>query len=182
MLGPLYILLFRLAGWKLNGSIPTDIKKCIIAVAPHTSNWDFLIGVAARSALKIQKAQFLGKSQLFKPPFGWFFRALGGHPVERTTSQEMVEQVIRIFNSHDEFILAMAPEGTRRKVEKLRTGFYYIAKGAHVPIILMGFDFRKKEVVIGPILHPTDSVDMDMEKILSFYRTISGRNRELGLS
>ncbi|SRR5258708_10005418 len=161
--------------------MPADVKKFIVAVAPHTSNWDFVVGIAARSILRIQKAQFLGKSQLFKPPFGWFFRALGGHPVERTTSQDMVEQVVKIFNNHEEFILAMAPEGTRKKVEKLRTGFYYIAKGAHVPIVPVGFDFQKKEVIVSQPLWPTINMEDDMEKILSFYRTIRGRNPELGL-
>src|SRR6476620_5430501 len=115
MFRPLYVFIFRILGWRVVGSMP-HIKKYIIAVAPHTSNWDFIVGVAARSILRIHKAQFLGKSQLFKPPFGWFFRAIGGHPVERTTSQDMVVQVVRIFNRHDEFILAMAPEGTRKKV------------------------------------------------------------------
>lgn len=181
MLRPLYILFFKIFGWKLNGSMPADLKKFVIAVAPHTSNWDFVVGVAARSILRIQKAQFLGKSQLFKPPFGWFFRMLGGHPVERTTSQDMVDQVVKIFDRHDEFILAMAPEGTRKKVEKLRTGFYYIAKGAHVPIVPVGFDYKKKEVVVGQPLYPSDSFDGDTEKILSFYRKIRGRNPELGL-
>ena len=109
MLRPIYFLLFRLFGWKIRGRLPADIKKYIIAVAPHTSNWDFPVGLAARSVLRIQNAQFLGKSQLFRPPFGWFFRALGGHPVERTTSQDMVEQVVKIFDRHDKFILAMAP-------------------------------------------------------------------------
>ena len=181
MFRPFYVLIFKILGWKTTGSMPTDIKKFVVAVAPHTSNWDFLVGVAARSILGIQKAQFLGKSQLFKPPFGWFFRILGGHPVERSSSQDMVDQVVKIFNRHDKFILAMAPEGTRKKVEKLRTGFYYIAKGAHIPIIPVGFDFRLKEVVVSQPLYPSDDMDSDMEKILSFYRTITGRNPELGL-
>src|SRR5436190_20752458 len=178
---PLVLLLFKLFGWKVKGAMPVDIKKFMIAVAPHTSNWDFIVGIAARSILRIHKAQFLGKSQLVKPPFGWFFRALGGHPVERTTSQDMVEQVVRIFNRHNEFILAMAPEGTRKKVQKLRTGFYYIAKGAQVPIIPVGFDFAKREVVVAPTLYPTGDFDTDMERIMSFYRTIRGRNPEFGL-
>jgi 1-acyl-sn-glycerol-3-phosphate acyltransferase len=179
---PLYLLLFKTFGWKVKGSMPPDIKKFIIAVAPHTSNWDFIVGLAARSILRIHKAQFLGKSQLFKPPFGWFFRALGGHPVQRTTSEDMVEQVVRIFNDHDQFILAMAPEGTRKKVQKLRTGFYYIAKGARVPIIPVGFDFAKRAVIVGPTLFPSDHFEADMQKILSFYRTVRGRNPEYGLS
>ena len=182
MFRPIYILIFKILGWKTSGSMPVDIKKFVVAVAPHTSNWDFLVGVAARSILRIQKAQFLGKSQLFRPPFGWFFRMLGGHPVERTSSQDMVDQVVKIFNKHERFILAMAPEGTRKKVEKLRTGFYYIAKGAHIPIIPVGFDFRLKTVIVSQPLYPTDNMDSDLEKILSFYRTITGRNPELGLS
>ena len=182
MFRPVYLMIFKILGWKVTGSIPSDLKKCIIAVAPHTSSWDFPLGIAARSILRIQKAQFLGKSQLFKPPFGWFFRMLGGHPVERTTSHDMVDQVVKIFDKHDEFIVAMAPEGTRKKVEKLRTGFYFIAKGARVPIVPVGFDFKKKEVVVSAPIYPGDNFEDDMERILSFYRTITGRNAELGLS
>ena len=180
MLRPLYVLLFKMFGWKVVGNMPRE-KKYIIAVGPHTSNWDFPVGVAARSILRIQKAQFLGKSQLFKPPFGWFFRALGGHPVERTTSHDMVDQVVKIFNRHDEFVLALAPEGTRKKVDKVRTGFYYIAKGAQVPIVPVGFDFQKKLIVVSEPQYSTNDADADMEKILSFYRTIKGRNPDLGI-
>ncbi len=180
MLNTLYVFLFRFFGWRTAGQIP-DFKKYIIAVGPHTSNWDFLVGVGARAVLKIQKAQFLGKSQLFKPPFGWFFRKLGGHPVDRSSKQDMVEQVVNIFNKHDEFILAMAPEGTRKKVQKLKTGFYYIAKGAHVPIVPVGFDFLKKEVIVGPTLYPSDDFEGDMQRILTFYRTIHARNPSLAV-
>lgn len=158
-----------------------DHPKFVIAVAPHTSNWDFLVGVAARSILRIRNAQFLGKSQLFRPPFGWFFGMLGGHPVDRASSHDMVEQVVKIFARHDRFILAMAPEGTRKKVSKLRSGFYYIAKGASVPIVPVGFDFASKQVVIAPSFYPTQNMESDMEILLSFYRSIKGKNPELGL-
>jgi 1-acyl-sn-glycerol-3-phosphate acyltransferase len=94
----------------------------------------------------------------------------------------MVDQVAKLFNSHDEFILAMAPEGTRKKVEKFRTGFYYIAKKANVPIIPVGFDFAKKEVVLGQPLYTTDSIDADLEVLYAFYRGVTGRNPELGIS
>lgn len=180
MLRPLYLLIFKILGWKIRGALP-PVRKYVIAVAPHTSNWDFLVGVAARSILRIQKAQFLGKSELFRPPLGWLFRWLGGHPVKRTTKEDMVEQVVQIFNRHDDFILAMAPEGTRKKVEKLRTGFYYIAKGAGVPIQMVGFDFGNREVVVGPLLYPS-SWDADLQTIMAFYRTIKGKNPELGIS
>ncbi|CAN5121747.1 lysophospholipid acyltransferase family protein [soil metagenome] len=182
MFRPFYLLVFKILGWKVTGQMPANEKKFIIAVAPHTSNWDFLIGVAARSILKIYDAQFLGKSQLFKPPFGWFFRMVGGHPVERGTSHDMVDQVVSIFKRYDKFILAMAPEGTRKKVEKLRTGFYYIAKGAGVPIVPVGFDFKRKQVIVAEPMYPTDDFEGDLEKITAFYRTITGRNPELGFS
>lgn len=160
--------------------MPTQYKKYVIAVAPHTSGWDFVIGIMARSALHLQKARFLGKSQLFKPPFGWFFRMLGGTPVDRASSHDVVDQVVSIFNSHDEFILALAPEGTRKKVKKLRTGFYYIAKGAGIPIVPAGFDFEKKQVIVGQPLIPSFDFEGDMATLLTFYRSIKGKIPELG--
>lgn len=181
MLRPFYLLLFKILGWRIVGSMPTNVPKFIIAVAPHTSNWDFPIGLAARSILRIQKAKFLGKSQLFGPATGWFFRALGGQPVDRSSSHDVVDQVVSMFKAHDEFVLALAPEGTRKKVGKLRTGFYYIAKGAQVPIVPVGFDFAKKEIIIGPPMNTTDNFDVDMEKLMAFYRPIRGKNPELGL-
>ena len=157
------------------------MKKYVIAIGPHTSNLDFLLGVAVRSILRMQNAKFLGKSQLFKPPFGWFFRAIGGYPVERSKSTDMVEQAASIIKSHEHFKLAVAPEGTRKKVERLRTGFYYIARASGIPIIPVGFDYGKREVVIGSPIYPTD-VEVDMRAIVKFFSGIQGRNPELGIS
>ena len=182
MLRPIYILIFKLIGWTTEGSFPKDLKKYIVAVAPHTSGWDFVIGIMARSILHLQKAKFLGKSQLFKPPFGWFFRAVGGYPVDRTTSHDLVHQVVSIFDSHDRFVLALAPEGTRKKVDRLKTGFYYIAKQARVPIIPCGFDFEKKTVIVGEPFYPTENIEHDMKAIIQFYGRIVGKNRELGIT
>jgi 1-acyl-sn-glycerol-3-phosphate acyltransferase len=176
-----YNLMFTWLGWKITGQFPPGIKKYIVAIAPHTSNWDFVVGIAARSLLRMKNTKFLGKSQLFRPPFGWLFRQLGGYPVERTTSHDMVNNVANIFNSHDQFILAIAPEGTRKKVEKLRTGFYFIAKVAHIPIIPVGFDYKKKEVVLGPPLYPGENVEADFDTLIQFYRGITGKNPELGI-
>ncbi|NJN42131.1 MAG: acyltransferase [Flammeovirgaceae bacterium] len=181
MLRPLYFLLLKIMGWKIIGQFPPELKKYVVAVAPHTSNWDFPVGVMARSVLRMQKAKFLGKSQLFKPPFGWIFRALGGYPVDRSKSQDIVSQVVEYFNNNDRFILAVAPEGTRKKVNALKTGFYYIAKGAGVPIIPTGFDFEKKEIKIGQPFYPTENIDHDLEVLLAFYRKIKGKNPELGI-
>ena len=182
MLRPLYLFLFKIFGWKVRGQFPVGLKKFIIAVAPHTSNWDFLVGLAARSILRIQNARFLGKSSLFKPPFGWFFRAIGGYPVDRSKHSDMVQHVADIFAGYDQFILALAPEGTRKKVEKLRTGFYYIAKKANVPIIPVGFDYVKKEVIIGKPYYPSEDIEHDIELLMSFYRDIKGRNPAYGIS
>lgn len=171
--------LFYRLGWSIQGNMP-NLKKYVVAIAPHTSSWDFVIGVMARSTLNL-KARYLGKSQLFNPPFGWFFRMLGGTPVDRSGSHDLVEQVVKIFKQRDEFVLGLAPEGTRKKVEKLRTGFYYIAKGAGVPIVPVGFDFAKKQVIIGRPLQPTDNFEADMATLMTFYRSITGKVPELGL-
>jgi 1-acyl-sn-glycerol-3-phosphate acyltransferase len=182
MMKPLYMFLLWLFGWKVKGHFPNTMKKYIIAVAPHTSNWDFLVGVAARSILNLHGARFLGKSQLFKPPFGWFFRWIGGYPVDRSKSHDMVEQVASIFNSHERFVLAIAPEGTRKKVNKLKTGFYYIAKKTGVPIIPTGFDYKFKQIVIGTPLFTSNDFDLDMQKLIDFYQNITGKNPELGIA
>ena len=172
--------IFKALGWQVSGSLP-PLKKYVIAIAPHTSGWDFVVGLLARSVLKIERARYLGKSQLFRPPFGWFFRWLGGTPVDRTSPHEVVDQVANIFNQHDEFVLALAPEGTRKKVERLRTGFYYIAKKANVAIVPVGFDFQKKQIIIGTPLIPSDNFDSDIEVLLSFYKPIKGKIPEMGL-
>lgn len=176
----LWILYFKITGWKINGALP-PIRKYICLVAPHTSNWDFIIGVAARSILRIRHAKYLGKSQLFRKPFGWFFRMIGGIPVYRDQSHDMVEQVAAIVMNSDDFILAIAPEGTRRKVNKLKTGFWYISKAANIPAVPVGFDYKKKEVVIGAPLYATD-LEKDMHTLMEFYKGITGKNPELGIS
>jgi len=174
-----WILYYKITGWKIHGSLP-PIDKYICAVAPHTSNWDVVVGMGARSILRIHGAKFLGKSQLFRKPFGWFFRMIGGIPVHRDERHDMVEQVSSIIKSTDKFILAIAPEGTRKKVTKLRTGFWYISKAAGIPIVPVGFDYKKKEVVIGPSLYATD-LNKDITTLWEFYRNITGKNPELGI-
>ncbi len=181
MLRRLYLLLFKISGWKVVGSFPVGLRKYIIAVAPHTSNWDFVIGVMARSILHLRKAKFLGKSQLFRAPYGWFFRWLGGYPVERSSHHDMVQQVVNIFDKHEDFVLAIAPEGTRKKVQKMKTGFYFIALKASVPIIPVGFDFHLKQVVIGEPFYPTGDLENDLKVLLAFYSSIKGKNPELGI-
>ncbi len=118
---------------------------------------------------------FVGKASLFRPPFGWYFRWMGGHPVDRSKSNNFVEAVAQIFDEQEEFRLALAPEGTRKKVEKLKTGFYYIAKTASVPIVLVAFDHARKEVKFSAPIHPTDDMEYDFLAIHSFFRGVKGR-------
>jgi 1-acyl-sn-glycerol-3-phosphate acyltransferase len=181
MFRAVYLLSFRVFGWKIIGDFPAGLKKYIVAVAPHTSNWDFLIGVAVRSILRMQNAKFLGKSSLFKPPLGWIFRSLGGYPVDRSKKNDSVQQAAEIFDAHERFILAIAPEGTRKKVDKLKTGFYFIARQAKVPIIPCGFDYKIKRVIIGDPFYPSLSIEQDINTLTSFFRNITGKNPELGI-
>jgi 1-acyl-sn-glycerol-3-phosphate acyltransferase len=173
--------LFRISGWKVLGELP-DLNKYVVIVAPHTSSWDFIIGVLARSHMKMNSARFLGKKELFDGPFGWFFRTLGGYGVDRKSAHQVVDQVVEAFKSHEHFILALAPEGTRKKVDKLRTGFYYMALGAGVPIQPIGMDFQSKSIIIGNLLNPSGNLEADMKIILSFFNGIKGKNPDQGIS
>jgi 1-acyl-sn-glycerol-3-phosphate acyltransferase len=181
MIGWLFSLWFKLKGWKIKGAFPHEVPKMVIAVAPHTSAWDVVVGLSARHLIPIRQAYFLGKKELFDGPFGWFFRAIGGTPVDRFSSQGMVQQVAEKFKQHEYFRLAMSPEGTRKKVDRLRTGFYHIAKEANVPILLSGFDFKRREIVLGGLLYPSGDEAADFKKIISFFAAFEGKNPESGL-
>ena len=181
MLRLLWKLYWKVAGWKVTGHFPYQHKKMVIIVAPHTSSADVIVGFAARNELKIDKAKFLAKKELFDGPFGFLFRWLGGTPVDRTSSQGMVEQAAGLFDSNDEFILAMAPEGTRKRVDKLRTGFYHIAKAAGVPILPIGLDFKNKNLVVGEAFYTTNDETADFDRIIQFFSKIEGAKPEYDL-
>jgi 1-acyl-sn-glycerol-3-phosphate acyltransferase len=157
-------------GWEIIGEF-TDIKKVVIIVAPHTSNWDFVLGLMIKkiSGLSIN---YLGKESLFKGPWGSFFRWVGGRPVKRDGKGNQVDQVIKLFSQEDEFRLALSPEGTRASVDKWRTGFYYIALGADVPLVMVAFDFDKKQVIIDKPMKLSGNFDSDFENISNFYSGI----------
>ena len=181
MMRQLYTFIFKSLGWSFKGSFEPKPPKYIIIVAPHTSNWDFPLGIMVRSIAKIGSTKFLGKSQLFIFPHGFIFRALGGYPVERTKDNNLVDAVVEIFNSKDEFSISLAPEGTRSKVKRFKTGFYHIAKKANVPIYLVGFDFKIKKIVIEKPFYPTDDILKDFKYIIQFFSSIKGRHTELGV-
>jgi len=149
-------------------------KKYIILVAPHTSNWDFMIGLCVRSILRFD-AKFLGKKELFRFPFGALFRWLGGLPVDRSKNANMVDAVAELFNQHEELIIAMAPEGTRKYVPKWKTGFYFIALKANVPLLLASFDYPSKTVFASKAFYPTGNFKEDMKIIFDFYGDKQGK-------
>ena len=173
-------LYFKLTGWKLREPFPPSLPQAVLAVGPHTSWQDFIIGVATRSLMRIGPIYFLGKKELFDGPFGWMFRALDGKPVDRFSNKGMVEQVAELFSKDPNFKIALAPEGTRKKVDKLRSGFYHIAEKAGVPIVLVGFDFKTKQVCFSEPLYPSNE-EQDMKTILGFFAGITGKYPEKGL-
>ncbi len=157
-------LLMLLTGWRFEGMLP-NLPKFVLIVAPHTSNWDFPLGIMAMFGLGI-RGTFLGKDTLFKAPFGFYFRWLGGVPVDRSSSNNVVDQTIAYFRTRDRIILALSPEGTRKKLPQWRTGFYWVAVGAGVPIVPVAFDYPRKRVV----LHPPQRMSGDIEKDLAHLR------------
>lgn len=177
----LWRLYLRVLGWSCKGAFPYHLKKAVVIVGPHTSAWDFVIGLAFRSVLRLQFVKYLGKDSLFKGPFGFFFRRLGGFPVDRSNKHNMVEQVVNLFQQHDRFVLALSPEGTRKKVDRLRTGFYHIAKNAGVPIVMVGMDFHSKELIIADPFMPGNEAS-DFTRIYQFYAPIQGKIPEQGMA
>ncbi len=164
----------RAFGWQLTGSIP-DLPKFVIIVAPHTSNWDFPVGLAAKWAVGL-RVTWLGKDTLFKPPLGWFMRAVGGQPVRRDTANALVETSARTFAERTELVLVLAPEGTRHKVTSWRSGFWHIARCAKVPVVCAAIDWGRREVRFGPTLHVRQDVEPqdDIARIKAHYDDVQG--------
>jgi 1-acyl-sn-glycerol-3-phosphate acyltransferase len=160
----IFKVVFWALGWKVIGDVPRNVKKYIIIAAPHTSNWDFIIGVTVRSIMGFD-SKFLGKKSLFRKPFGGLFRWLGGYPVDRSQRRNLVDQVVEIFNNHEEFVIAIAPEGTRKNVGEWKTGFYHIAHGAKVPIVRSKIDMKRRNVEFFDPFWTTGNIEVDLPKI-----------------
>ena len=164
----IFKLLWKLVGWEIIGDVPRHEKKYVIIVAPHTSSLDFFIGVIVRGVLGFN-SKYLGKKSLFKAPYGWFFRMMGGYPVERSKSTNLVDQVVEIYNTHEEFVIALAPEGTRKNVSDWKTGFYFIAVKAKIPIVRCVFDRKGKQVKFYESFWTTGDINVDMPKLKEVY-------------
>jgi len=150
-----------------------DHPRYVAIIAPHTSNWDFVVGLAARYALRLD-ASWLGKDTLFRPPFGWIMRRWGGIAVDRTASHDVVSQTVAEFSSRPRVFLVITPEGTRKQVGRWRTGFWHIAKGAGVPILPIVFSWRDRVIRIGAPFVPGADVASDIERIQLFFAGESG--------
>jgi 1-acyl-sn-glycerol-3-phosphate acyltransferase len=170
--------LVRLAGWSIDPEIP-DLPKFVVIAAPHSSNWDFILGIGLVFALRLD-IHFIGKAELFRGPLGPIMRWLGGLPVDRSQPQGVVEQTIALFGAHDQLIVALAPEGTRKPVTKWKSGFYRIALGAGVPIVPGYWDNRRRVVGMGPPFHPTGDAEADIAQLRAFYASMPRRDQVIG--
>lgn len=168
-------LMLKIMGWRVVDDRPKDLGSAIYLVVPHTSNVDFFIGLFVRSALGI-KANYLAKKSLFDSPVGWWFKALGGYPVDRSKSTNITDQVVDYFNTLPYFAIAITPEGTRAKVEKWKTGFWHIADQAKVPLVLTSFDYPTKRVVLSAPYHTGADKQKDIETLMAYFAQFTGRN------
>ncbi|MCZ6595907.1 MAG: 1-acyl-sn-glycerol-3-phosphate acyltransferase [Bacteroidetes bacterium] len=167
----------KLLGWKIVGGFNSEIKKAVIIVVPHTSWHDFYIGVLTRRITRTS-INWIGKKEMFAWPIGWYFRYIGGAPIDRTPGQNKVEAITDTFKHKEEFRLSLAPEGTRKKVDTWKTGYYYIALAADVPIIPVSFDYRTKTVKINESFFPTGNIEADTVILRSYYDGVVGKNPE----
>ncbi len=175
MITKLFAWWFRLKGWKVGETIPPDVRKAVVVAAPHTSNWDFVFALATFRILKL-KVNYLAKKELFKFPLKYLLQGTGGIPVVRSRSQNLVDSMIKMFRENDNLYLLAAAEGTRKKVTKWKSGFYHVALGAGVPVMLGYLDYRNKVAGFGPVIYLSGDKEKDMTVIREFYRHIEGRN------
>jgi 1-acyl-sn-glycerol-3-phosphate acyltransferase len=162
--------------WRREGKMP-DIPQYVVIAAPHTTNWDLPITLAMAFAFKCN-LYWMGKDTIFKRPFRRIMKFLGGIPIDRSTSNNVVEQSIQAFRENEKLVLVIPPEGTRKSVKYWKTGFYYIANGAGVPIVMGYLDYKRKVGGIGQVFQPTGDINVDMVAIQYFYANISGKYPE----
>lgn len=172
-------LILRLFGWKWEQPNVSGIPKLLIVVIPHTSNWDFPIGILIRPVIRMD-IKFLAKGSLFKWPYGALFKAMGGYPVDRSGNTKFVDAVVDLLNSKKEILICIAPEGTRKKVDRLKTGFYYIAQGANIPLMLCKFDWKNKIIGFSEAFMPSGNYQKDLKILEAYYHGVQGKIPELG--
>ena len=170
-------MVMRLGGWSFTGTIP-DISKAVIIVAPHTSNWDFVIGAAGMFALDLD-LRFLGKHSLFSGPLAPLMRSLGGIPVDRNLpGSGVVDEMVALFRSSDSMLLAISPEGTRTAVERWHMGFHHVAAGARVPILPVALDYGSRKIRFGPPHTPSQDIERDVADLEAFFADARGKRKQ----
>ncbi|MBK8701005.1 MAG: 1-acyl-sn-glycerol-3-phosphate acyltransferase [Saprospiraceae bacterium] len=179
MMQRISLWLAKLWGFRFTGAIDHIPRRVMFVVMPHTSNWDFPLGLITRGALKL-KLRFIAKNSLFKWPYGFIFRWLGGIPVDRSKSQNFVHNVVKSIEKYDDISLAMSPEGTRKRTDKLKSGFYWIAMEAKMPLVMVKFDFGNKEVNFSEPMVPVGDYEADLSKIVAHFKGVKGYNPEQG--
>jgi 1-acyl-sn-glycerol-3-phosphate acyltransferase len=160
--------------WRIEGVMP-DVPRCVLIVAPHTSNWDFVVGLASLLALDL-RLTWLGKRQIFRGPLGALWRALGGVPVDRDAPGGLIEEAAAVLRAPRSAFVGIAPEGTRRKVERWKSGFWRIARAAEAPILPVAFDYRRRATVLGDIFTPTDDYEADLAELRSRFSADMAKN------
>ncbi len=161
-------------GWKINGFLDSEIKKCVLIVVPHTSWHDFYIGLLARGIIDLE-INYVAKKELFIFPFKYYFKWMGGAPLNRFKNNNTVDNIVLIFKEKNKFRLAISPEGTRKKVKDWKTGFYFIALKAQVPIIPVAFDYENREVILHSAFYPTGKIEQDFKFLKLYYKGVKGK-------
>lgn len=169
--------ILRMFGWKCTSTEGVDTPKCVICVAPHTSNWDFIVGKLFYTSIGLT-AGFLIKKEWFFFPFNLIFKSMGGVPVDRGKRTSVTEQVAQMFAENERFQIAITPEGTRKRVNDWKKGFYFIAQKAQVPILIAYFDYAKKEVGSKGLFYPTGDAEKDILAIRKMYNGVAGCHPE----
>lgn len=168
------LIVLRTSGWMIEGEIPAHAKKYVATIAPHTSNWDFIIMLMTAFVLRID-AHWIGKHTLFRFPFRNVMTYFGGIPVDRRVRTDMVARTTAMFDAHDKFVIGVAPEGTRKTTAHWHTGFWYVARNASVPLYLVFMDYRTKRTGISEEFRLSDDVEADIRRIKLFYTDFHGR-------
>jgi 1-acyl-sn-glycerol-3-phosphate acyltransferase len=172
------LVFLKLTGWRIEGELPANARKCVLIAAPHTSNWDLPYTLMAAFVLRLN-VYWMGKASIFKPPFGPLMRWLGGIAVQRESSNNLVAASVAALKAADGPVqLIVPPEGTRGKTTQWKTGFYYIALGAELPILLAFMDYTHKRAGLGPVFQPSGDIERDMNAIKAYYAPLRGKNAQ----
>jgi 1-acyl-sn-glycerol-3-phosphate acyltransferase len=167
--------IYTLGGWRMTGAWP-DLNKVVVIVAPHSSAWDAIWGLAAKVGIGLGIV-FIGKKEAFWGPIGWILRRVGGMPVDRSAPGGVVDQIASEMRRAERMWFVLAPEGTRRAVEHWKPGFWRIARAAGVPVFTVGFDYPRKRIILGELVELSDDIDADMRRIRALFKDYRGRNR-----